>query len=72
MSMKNIDINKKADYQAQLATFMQKYKDKKSELNWADDVFEESLIKEEMENFAKKVRGLKKILEQLEGDQQVA
>ncbi len=72
MSMRNIDISKKAEYQDQLAIYMQKYKDKKSELNWADDVFEESLISEQMENFAKKIRGLKKILSQLEGDQQVA
>ena len=72
MSMTNIDINKKTEYQAQLAIYMQKYKDKQSELKWADDAFEESLISEEMETFAKKVRGLKKILAQLQGDQQVA
>ena len=72
MSMSKIDASKKAEYQAQLELYMQKYKDKKSELRWAEDVFEESLINEKIEIFTKKIRGLKKILSQLGNDQQVA
>ncbi len=40
----NIDITKKEEYLAQVAEFKQKYKDKKSELEWADDEWEESPI----------------------------
>ncbi len=35
--MENIDITKKDEYLAQVTEFKKKYKDKKSELEWADD-----------------------------------
>ncbi len=72
MNMENVNIEKKAQYQIDLKKCMDKYKDKKSELEWADDEFEESLLEQEMEGYAKKVRGLKKVLAAIEVKKQVA
>jgi len=52
----NIDITKKEEYLAQVAEFKQKYKDKKSELEWADDEWEESVIEDEMNKYASRIR----------------
>ncbi len=57
-----IDPAKKELYLRELDMIMQKYKDKKSELQWADDEFEESLIQQEMDIYANKIRNLKQAL----------
>ncbi len=67
-----IDPAKKELYQRELETCMQKYRDKKSELGWADDIFEESVIQEEMDKYANRIRVLKQALAKIEGKQQVA
>jgi len=72
MNLTNVDVEKKEQYQAELEEYMKKYKDKKSELIWADDEYEESLLEEEMESYAKKIRGLKKVLAAIAQEQQVA
>jgi hypothetical protein len=51
-----IDISKKDEYLAQVTEFKQKYKDKKSELEWADDEWEESVLEEEMDKYASRIR----------------
>jgi len=58
----NIDITKKDEYLAQVTEFKKKYKDKKSELEWADDEWEESVIEEEMNKYASRIRLLNKRL----------
>ena len=60
--MENIDISKKDEYLAQVTEFKKKYKDKKSELEWADDEWEESVIEEEMNKYASRIRLLNKRL----------
>ncbi len=60
--MENIDITKKDEYLAQVTEFKKKYKDKKSELEWADDEWEESVIEEEMNKYASRIRLLNKRL----------
>ncbi len=62
--MNSLDPVKRALYHEELEDCMRKYKDKKSELQWADDEFEEAVIKQEMEVYAKKIRSLKAILSQ--------
>ena len=64
MSKKNpaVDPAKKELYERELEACMQKYKDKKSELKWVDNDFEESLIEQEMETYARKIKNLKQIL----------
>ena len=65
----NIDITKKDEYLAQVTEFKKKYKDKKSELEWADDEWEESVIEEEMNKYASRIRLLNKrlvVIQQLE------
>jgi hypothetical protein len=52
----NIDVTKKDEYLAQVTEFKKKYKDKKSELEWADDEWEESVIEEEMNKYASRIR----------------
>lgn len=64
-----IDPSKKKFYQNELETHMKKYRDKKSELQWVDDEFEESLIVQEMELYAKKIRHLKQVLKRIEEQQ---
>jgi hypothetical protein len=66
-----LDPVKREQYHKELEECMRKYKDKKSELQWADDEFEESVIEQEMETYAKKIRSLKAILSQ-ENNRQVA
>ena len=61
-STENIDITKKDEYLAQVTEFKRKYKDKKSELEWADDEWEESVIEEEMNKYASRIRLLNKRL----------
>lgn len=53
-----IDIAKKDEYLAQVADYKKKYKDKKSELEWADDEWEESVIEEEMNKYAARIKFL--------------
>ncbi len=53
--VEKIDITKKDEYLAQVAKYKQKYKDKKSELRWADDEWEESVIEEEISQVAKRI-----------------
>ena len=67
----SLDPAKREFYHKELEEYMRKYKDKKSELQWADDIFEESVIQQEMDVYAKKIRSLKAILSQ-ESDQKVA
>jgi hypothetical protein len=65
----NIDIAKKDEYLAQVTEFKKKYKDKKSELEWADDEWEESVIEEEMNKYASRIRLLNKrlaVIQQIE------
>ena len=54
--IENIDITKKEEYLAQVAEFKKKYKDKKSELEWADDEWEESVIEDEMNKYASRIK----------------
>ena len=65
----SLDPAKRELYHKELEEYMRKYKDKKSELQWADDVFEESVIQQEMDVYAKKIRSLKAILSQENGRQ---
>ncbi len=65
----NLDPAKRELYHKELEECMRRYKDKKSELQWADDEFEESVIEQEMEVYAKKIRSLKAILSQGESQQ---
>jgi len=58
----NIDISKKDEYLAQVIEFKKKYNDKKSELAWADDEWEESVIEDEMNKYASRIRLLNKRL----------
>ncbi len=60
--MEHIDITKKDEYLAQVTEFKKKYKDKKSELAWADDEWEESVIEEEMNKYASRIKLLNKRL----------
>ena len=60
----NLDPAKQELYKQELEQFMRKYKDKKSELQWADDEFEESVIQQEMDVYARKIRSLKAALGQ--------
>jgi cytochrome c553 len=60
-----IDPAKRSLYERELESCMQKYKDKKSELQWADNDFEESLIEDEMEKYAIRIRSLKQALGKL-------
>jgi len=60
---RNIDINKKDEYLALIVEFKKKYKDKKSEFAWADDEWEESAIKDEMDKFSDKILLLNKKIE---------
>ncbi len=71
MNQNSLTINpaKKELYQRELEVCMQKYKDKKSELQWADDEFEESVIQQEMDTYANKIRNLKQALLRLENQQ---
>ncbi len=71
MNQKVISLEpaKRELYHKELEEYMRKYKDKKSELQWADDVFEESVIQQEMDVYAKKIRSLKAILSQENGRQ---
>jgi len=71
MNQKVISLEpaKRELYHKELEEYMRKYKDKKSELQWADDVFEESVIQQEMDVYAKKIRSLKAILSQESGRQ---
>ena len=71
MNQKVISLEpaKRELYHKELEEYMRKYKDKKSELQWADDVFEESVIQQEMDVYAKKIRSLKAILSQEDGRQ---
>jgi hypothetical protein len=64
MNEKNfvIDPAKKELYERELKACLQKYEDKKSELQWVDNSFEESLIEQEMENYARKIKNLNQIL----------
>lgn len=55
MQRENVDIAKKEQYLAQVIEFERKYKDKKSELRWADDEWEESVIKDEMSRCTKRI-----------------
>ena len=61
-----IDLEKKDLYQHELDVTMQRYRDKKSELQWADDEFEESLIQQELNIYANKIRNLKQALAKME------
>ena len=61
-----IDPEKKDLYQHELDVTMQRYRDKKSELQWADDEFEESLIQQELNIYANKIRNLKQALAKME------
>ena len=61
-----IDLEKKDLYQHELDVTMQRYRDKKSELQWADDEFEESLIQQELNTYANKIRNLKQALAKME------
>lgn len=54
----NIDINKKEYYIVQVAEFEQKCKDKMSELRWADDEFEELVIKDELSKCTTRLKAL--------------
>ncbi len=54
----NIDITKKEHYIVQVAEFEQKCKDKISELKWADDEFEESVIKDELNKYTTRLKML--------------
>ncbi|RUM62823.1 MAG: hypothetical protein DSZ05_09565 [Sulfurospirillum sp.] len=65
----SLDPAKREQYHKELEEYMRKYNDKKSELQWADDEFEESVIAQEMEVYAKKIRSLKAILSQEDGRQ---
>ncbi len=67
-----IDPAKKELYERELEACMQKYKDKKSELKWVDNDFEESLIEEEMKKYATKIRNLKHALGRAENSTSVA
>ncbi len=67
----NLDPVKRELYHKELEEVMRKYKDKKSELQWADDEFEEAVIQQEMDLYAKKIRSLKSVLSQ-DADRQVA
>jgi predicted nucleic acid-binding Zn-ribbon protein len=67
-----IDNEKKDLYQRELDVMMQKYRDKKSELQWADDEFEESLLQQEMDTYAKKIRNLKQALARVETSRQAS
>jgi len=60
---RNIDISKKDEYLALIAELKKKYKDKKSEFAWADDEWEESVIKDEMDKFSDKILLLNKKIE---------
>lgn len=54
----NIDITKKEHYIVKVAEFEQKCKDKMSELKWADDEFEESVIKDELSKYTIRLEAL--------------
>ncbi len=58
MNQTNIEISKKEEYLAQIVEFEKKYKDKKSELRWADDEWEESAIEDEMNRYAARIKDL--------------
>ncbi|MCH9814768.1 MAG: hypothetical protein K0U47_12590 [Epsilonproteobacteria bacterium] len=51
-----IDIARKDEYLAQVEDYKKKYKDKKSELEWADDEWEESVIEDEMNKYAARIK----------------
>jgi hypothetical protein len=55
-NVENIDIAKKDEYLAEVVELKKKYKDKKSEIEWADDEWEESVIEEEMNKYASRIR----------------
>ncbi len=62
-NLENIDVTKKDEYLTQVTEFKKKYKDKKSELKWADDEWEESLLEEEMNKYASRIKMLNRRLE---------
>ena len=65
-----IDPAKKDLYQHELDVTMQRYRDKKSELLWVDDEFEESLIQQELDTYANRIRSLKQALAKMETSRQ--
>ncbi len=72
LTTNTIDLRKKEQYIRELEEYKQKYIDKKSELQWADNEYEESFIQSEINSYARKIRRLKTILEQIKDEQSVA
>jgi len=62
----NIDVARKGEYLEQVTEFKKKYKDKVSELKWADDEWEESVIEEEMNKYASRIKMLNMRLEAIQ------
>lgn len=62
-NIQNIDIEKKDEYFAEVTELRRKYKDKKSEIEWADDEWEESVIEDEINKYASRIRLLNRRLE---------
>jgi len=54
----DIDISKKDAYITEVAELKKMYKAEKEKIEWADDDWEESMIQEEMDKYATKIRAL--------------
>ncbi len=72
LTMNSIDPTKQEQYIRELEEYKRKYVDKQSELQWADNKYEESSIQSEINSYARKIRRLTNILEQIKHDQSVA
>lgn len=68
----NIDVTKVEEYIAQVEEFKKRYKDKKSELEWADDEWEESIINDEMQKYANKIKSLNQQIAAIQQHQNIA
>jgi len=72
LTTSSIDSSKQEQYIHKLEEYRRKYIDKQSELQWADNKYEELSIQSEIDSYERKIRRLKNLLKQLKDDQSVA